>query len=106
MSDALDHVRHNCGIAGEEVAEMVDALERQRDELQAEADFQRNAHSMAQQALLEQGQELATVTKERDELVKGCKVRVPTITMEQALATEYRRGYKAALAKLGADKEE
>lgn len=36
MSNALDHVRHNCGIAGEEVAEMVDELEQQRDELLAE----------------------------------------------------------------------
>lgn len=27
MSDALDYVRNSCGIAGEEVADMVDALE-------------------------------------------------------------------------------
>ena len=59
-----------------------------------------------QRQLDDLAEQLDTVTKERDELVKGVKISVPTDTMEQALATEYRRGYKAALAKVGADKGE
>lgn len=35
MSTALDHVRHSCGIAGEEVAEQVDSLERENAALYA-----------------------------------------------------------------------
>ena len=38
MSNALDHVRYECGIAGEEVARLVDALERQLADLQRERD--------------------------------------------------------------------
>lgn len=37
MSTALDYVRYSCGIAGEEVAQMVDTLEAKRDELKADA---------------------------------------------------------------------
>lgn len=36
MSSALDYVRHSCGLAGEEVARMVDELEAERDRLAAE----------------------------------------------------------------------
>ena len=43
MSNALDYVRNSCGIAGEEVAEMVDSLEKQRDELVAALDAAKSA---------------------------------------------------------------
>lgn len=35
MSSALDHIRYNCGIAGEEVAGTVDELEAQVSRLQS-----------------------------------------------------------------------
>ena len=46
-------------------------LEKQRDELHAEAAFQRNAHAMAQQAILDQGNQLGEAIKQRDELVSA-----------------------------------
>lgn len=86
MSNALDHVRHNCGIAGEEVAEMVDELEQQRDELLAALDGEADAVQF---------------------LLNWCVKNINKWDFPQYDNVCYWiEKRKAALAKLGADKEE
>jgi len=45
--------------------------------------------------------QLAAVTAERNSYVQGCKIQIPTQTMEYEFANHYRRGYDAATATCG-----
>ena len=59
MSDALEHVRYSCGIAGEEVANYVDQLQAKIAELEAEVERLSVAHVRACQANTDSQAELA-----------------------------------------------
>lgn len=83
-------------------ANEIESLRQRLAECERERVFQANAHKMAQDALLEQGQQLATVTKERDELVEVVSKAVKLNSFREF--NDHIPAMKAALAKLGADK--
>ena len=47
MTTALDTVRNDCGMAGEEVADMVDSLEKENDQLREQVTLLRYAATRA-----------------------------------------------------------
>ena len=92
MSDALDYVRNSCGIAGEQVAQMVDErdqciddlsrgrgeLARRVVELEISLRIKTEEHDCCAEDNIELRKQLAACEKERDEAIAHDRQPYPT----------------------------
>ena len=90
MTSALDTIRYHSGIAGEEVADMVDSLEREVSSLREQVEKLKAELKSIDGAL---DDPRANLTLTTSEIIWELKAQLEKLTKER---DEYKSGYEAA----------